>query len=174
MADRVKIKSRSWVQENVTFGNGLKAVVLRREDGIVKDGVEYVRFALKPTEGLIQRYNIPDNLWGKGYVVKDYKAHLVKHLYNDPHIAREILIMCGYNGEKSPLMELFGAHNEEIERLKKENYLFKAHNIKLQDDMRRLRIRPLEGVDEEVEKLEKYKGLLGKETVRDGPGEAHT
>lgn len=171
MAEQEVLKKLAYAQENLVFGDGLRAIILKRRDGILKEGKEYVRFALRPSESLIQKYNLQDSFFGKGYLLKEYESHLVHTLYQDPHISRETLVLCGFNNEPTVLTKMHQILLYELERIKKENWTLKAHNIILQQKMVTLCTRPDELIERSIRQFKKIKGITGKETIVKPTGE---
>lgn len=160
MDEKRVTKRLRYVQPELILGNGLRVPIIDKSE-IKREGKEYIRFAIKPTDGFLQKYNLPN----KPYYIKDFPKSLVRELEQNVHILRATLVACGWNEELTPIMEWHDALFSEIGESKDKIGLLKAQKFRVEEENRKLKSRPEEIEDAIWKKQMKWKKLHGKEIV---------
>lgn len=171
MAEQRQVfKYRGLVQEELVFADLLRAVVIKKIDGVWNEHFKCkcVWFAIKPTERIIQKYNIPDSELTRGFIEREYPEHLIYSIYQDQHIARNTLVMCGLNGEKLGVVKIFQILLDELKKSRNENYILKKELLKKEEELEIQKTSPDVQLDKNVEVLRRLSPYITKEVTYEG------
>ena len=138
------------------------AKVLKRIDGIIdKDGIEKVRFILKPSSGIIQRFNIQSKEMPQGWIKKEYPKNMV-HLASVDPTMRITFVLCDFLGNPTVLTRLNSTWLIQNEYLQKENATLKTA-LAIAQEEQRIALENAAQVAEAHEKVRKK--MVGKEQI---------
>jgi len=160
-------KDRGLAVDNIIWGDGLKANIMKI---IPLLDQKKIKFIIKMTEELQQKFNIEPTSFPTGYVRVEYPEHLIVNLYNDPHVARNTLVMCDFLGRETEVMRLHKTLLGRLNRTLGELQISEAENRKINNDARKIKLTPNIVSDAYMERLEKVKKILPKEVPQENQG----
>jgi hypothetical protein len=105
---------------------------------IVKDGVDWIRFYLIPTDELAKRYDISKDMLDENLAMeREYPKDMIITLNDDP-IRKVKFCLLNFNGQLTPVSKLFiermDAKPTIIIKLKEENNHLMAENAYLKEE----------------------------------------
>jgi len=118
----------------IIFGDGEVAEEIDKspeeDEGVM--GWEYI---INPSEKLVKRYNLKDEMDENGFVRKWYKNTDIDTL-NDSVVSGRILIDVTFDGKQNPHSRKHITLKEQLNGMEEENHILILHNAHLNEKMR--------------------------------------
>lgn len=152
----------------VTFGDNMRAEILRQRMIKGRDGSPMRLLTFKPTISMVKYCNLEGKLDRNYTITRPYWEDLIETLNDDP-VHGGILVYCTWDWQPTKLMDR-SAEQLELRRLRQDKFSLHRQIARLKDELRQERLHNKKTMREDVDMIKEMQIRARQDIVDDDGG----